>query len=351
MKYLPDDIKADLARQFGTTFESLAFLGGGEDWSDGTVFEYPCAQSPTGLRVLKILSQADSEEDDWHRATERLEAVRWLGEQGCRIVTPQRLDDGSVFRQVRQDSWRFLAYSYDKAPGRHIQDEPCSRSGGFYVACGDLLGQLHAAWASRQETSGPDGSSPAYPHLGFWQQEMAMFREWCQEDTVREAWDHLRTALGKLPTTPDRYGFVHNDAHVWNMLFDPQAVPPGPDGTPLAGEPVLTLLDFDVAGQHWFLSDCANCLYSFVLMVAQPGVEKLPKDLPGFKDWSFAKFWEGYRRWRPVTAEWLQDLELFLQYRRCLMFMPFQNETAKNPGWRKSWMATISRADRELFGP
>jgi hypothetical protein len=43
-------------------------------------------------------------------------------------------------------------------------------------------------------------------------------------------------------------------------------------------------------------------------------------------------------------------LELFLHYRRCLLFMPFQEESAKHPAWRANWLAAIEEGDKRLFG-
>jgi Ser/Thr protein kinase RdoA (MazF antagonist) len=178
---------------------------------------------------------------------------------------------------------------------------------------------------------------------------MAFFREWGKEPRVHVAWDHLRNALENHSRATSEFGFVHNDAHVWNMLFDPDALPPGPDGQARAGEPDLCLIDFDVSGQHWFLCDCAAALFSFLQMTNfRVGY---PNPLgPGFREWSFNHFWEGYRRKRPTPESWLKDLDLFLQYRRCLLFVAMQGETAKDTSWREAWIKEIETEDKKLFG-
>jgi Ser/Thr protein kinase RdoA (MazF antagonist) len=352
MKHIPPALRAELARDFGTSVDRLTKIGGGEDWSDGTVYEFSPGpgQSP---RILKILDFSQDDDLAIGRAHQRLEAVSALGARGCRIVSPLPRPDGSIFSERIDASEargrRYLAYSYLKVEGRTVQDEACSRSGAYFTAAGELLGSLHAAWEAEGAEIDPTGQCPRFSAIGSWEGEIDFFIGMCQDEAVRRAWGNLRTALAAKPKVKGEYGFVHNDAHVWNILFDPASVPPGPDGSPLAGEPELHIIDFDVANFHWFLCDCATTLYSFLQMLGRR--PDLGDDLPeGFREFSFSRFWEGYRRRRPVPATWLEELDIFLHYRSCLLFTVFQGQTARDPSWRDSWAARIAASDKRLFG-
>ncbi len=207
---------------------------------------------------------------------------------------------------------------------------------------GDVLGGLHTISSDFQETLSTEGLSDRSTVVGGWRQEWSFFRSWCKDQEVGLAWEHVRDALTRLPVDKTGYGFVHNDAHVWNMLFDPAA-------THATSEPVLTVIDFDCSGYHWFANDSAVALYSITILVSG-GIES-PARLPeGFRERAFGAFWDGYRRHRDPGQEWLRLTDLFLQYRRCLMFMPFQDATARDPSWRKRWKERIQMEDTRLFG-
>jgi amicoumacin kinase len=177
-----------------------------------------------------------------------------------------------------------------------------------------------------------------------WREEWASMRRWCRDGEVGAAWERLRDALARLPVEKRGYGFVHNDAHVWNLLLDPESAAARPKE-----EPELTLIDFDCAGYHWYQCDCAVALYSF-LTLAAGGLETEAGPPEGVRENTFREFWAGYRRHRDPGADWMERLDLFLHYRRCLLFMPFQEQTAAHPAWRKRWKDRILAEDARLFG-
>jgi Ser/Thr protein kinase RdoA (MazF antagonist) len=253
--------------------------------------------------------------------------------------------DGKYFVELNDKQKTYLGYVYPFVPGRHVDKTDLTvQTGACWRAIGSELGRLHASWERHSAAVLSNGMSDVSEVLKGWQDEMAFFREWCQEDRVRVAWDHLEYALGKLSISKANYGFIHNDAHVWNMIFDPDAEP-----ACSGGEPAFTLIDFDVANFHWFMCDCATVLYSFEIL-AGAGIEKPDGVLPaGFRESCRVLFWEGYRCHKDPGADFQAQLELFFQYRRCLLFMPMQSETATQPQWRKYWIESIEAHDRRLF--
>lgn len=342
MKTIPKGVFARIAGRCGAKPEQLAFFAGGKDWSDGTLFRYDAEGRPM---VLKILGMPTEDGEGLSRAEDRVRFVRYFGERGCPIVLPEPFEDGGLFALETEGDRTFIAYRYRLVPGRTVEERDKSPyTGNFYRAAGELLGSLHAAWEARPEALGPEGGSDASRALRGWRDEMASFREWGEDEDVRGAWDRLRAELETYPVDKAGYGFTHNDAHAFNMVFDPEAEP-GRSG----GEPALTLIDFDVANYHWFMNDSAVALYSFGIM-ASGGVETAKGPPEGFAEFASGAFWEGYRRRRDPGAFWLERLDVFLQYRRCLMFVPFQSETAKRPEWRSRWKSRILAEDKRLFG-
>ena len=340
MRSLPSTVIAELSPRFGVSPEALRFLGGGKEWSDGSLYTF---RARDGDRVLKFLCFPEADGEGLERAEDRIRCVRFFGERGCRIVTPEPSAEGALFQTCIRDGFSWLAYAYRKVPGRVVEKGDASyRSGAYFRAVGEVLGGLHAAWESRGEVALRDGSSASSRVLRGWRDEWSGFRSWCRDDEVGRAWERLGDELGSVPVDADGYGFVHNDAHVWNLLFDPGAEPARG-----GGEPALTVIDFDVSTFHWFGCDIATALYSFHMLGAgRPD----PPPFSALGDAASASFLEGYRRRREPGQAWLERLELFLQYRRILLFTVFQGETDKHPAWKARWREGILNEDVRLFG-
>jgi amicoumacin kinase len=337
MKNIPEGVRNEMAARFGMDPASLRLLGGGQDWSDGTLFT-------SGPLVLKILDLKASDSGAIQRVEDRVRFIHAFAKSGARVIVPRPSAAGRLYESVPEGDGLFIGYAYPFVAGRPIEaGDRIAHGGGFYRAMGELLGRLHAAAEAMGETLRPDGSSDACVSLKGWREEWGFFRSWCRDDEVAAAWEHLRGALERLPVDKRGYGFVHNDAHAGNLLLDPASP------AALAGaEPGLTLIDFDVSNWHWFMCDSATALYS-LLILAGRGIESEPGPPPGFRERAFGAFWEGYARRRDPGADWMERLDLFLQYRRCLLFMPFQDETAKHPAWRRRWKDAIQAEDRRLF--
>ena len=336
----------ELCGRFGGDPATLAFFGGGQDWSDGVLFMFaPEAKAAPRDMVLKILEFKKDDAQGLAIAEDRLRLVRGFGENGARIVLPEPSRGGAIFETVTEGGSLYMGYAYAKARGRSVEKrDRIAHQGAFYRAMGDVIGRMHAVSEARAETLSPDGTSDAGGSIKGWRNEWEFFRAWCKDEEVGAAWERLRDALAGLPVDKAGYGFVHNDAHVWNLIFDPdsQAVRSG-------GEPEFTVIDFDCANYQWYMLDSAIALHS-TLVFSEGGFESESGPPVGFRDRVFAAFWEGYRRHREPGREWLDRLDLFIQYRRCLAFMPFQEETAKHPEWRSRWKRRILEENARLLG-
>jgi amicoumacin kinase len=336
----------ELSRQFGANPESLRPLGGGQESSDGVLYTYaPLAASAggMGLRVLKCLPFARTDCDAIRRHQERVEFVRYLTDKGTRIVRPLVSASGNLYEIAEDSETVCIAYSYEKVQGRSVvQSDVSPQTGTFFVAMGATIGKLHSIWQEKPEELCANGCSNLSKVLVGWRAEWDLMDKWCQDEDVRRAWHHLRAAMEKLTIAKSTYGFVHNDAHVWHFLFDPDREP-----AHSGGEPEFTLIDFDVANYHFFALDAAIALYSIEMMGSRGLESRTPASL-SYCEWAFQKFWQGYSRFRQPDQYCLSKIPLFLQYRRCLLFVVFQRETAKDPAWKQRWKARIETEDHVL---
>ena len=100
----------------------------------------------------------------------------------------------------------------------------------------------------------------------------------------------LRERLESYGTTPDRYGLIHADLRVANLLVDP---------------PIITVIDFDDCGFGWFFYDFGTAV-SFI------------EDDPALPEWQDA--WvTRYRSRRPIAAADEDMLASFVLLRRLML--------------------------------
>jgi Ser/Thr protein kinase RdoA (MazF antagonist) len=89
---------------------------------------------------------------------------------------------------------------------------------------------------------------------------------------------------------PDRFGLVHGDMRLANLLMDGQTV---------------KVIDFDDCGFSWFMYDAATTVSFFE---HQPDVPEL-----------LAGWVRGYRRFAPLTAQDEAEIGTFVMLRRLLL--------------------------------
>lgn len=313
---IPDHVLETLALRCGTTRAELTFLGGGREDSDGATYTFPHI---TGERVLKVLPVNLDDPDSLLPIGERLKFVHFLGEQGVRIVYPLTLPGGDLLTLAGSGQEGFLAYVMPRAKGKN--PEPQQWTPAFARMHGQLIGQTHRAAQAYPswQCSFVEGKQV----LG-WEQEWRGFYDMCADTEVKAYWLTMGERLAALPQTRQSFGFTHNDPHVQNLLLD---------GEPSAGG-TLTLLDFDVANYHWFINDVSIAM-QHLLFAQTGGIERPLTDPAPLREWQ-SNFMGGYETENQLDAWWLGQLNLFIAYRRTLLFTVMQ-------GWLQTQPETCAR--------
>jgi Ser/Thr protein kinase RdoA (MazF antagonist) len=252
---------------------------------------------------------------------ERLRFVRFLGENGAQIVFPQFSPGGNLYETCTFGDHLWVGYSMELVPGKAKPEK--SWDPAFFRNWGETIGKLH-----RLAQEYPSWKSSMDPETGedllTWRGEWESFYNWCQDEEVKSKWDEIKEELEVLPITRDSFGFIHNDPHIWNLLEDNNRI---------------TLLDFDVANHHWFVNDIAIACQN-ILIFLSGGLNRPMWDrdkLLRFLDY----FMEGYRRENQLAHEWLDRLDLFIAYRRILLFIVMNDWARSQPKLHKSWKQLI----------
>ena len=316
---VPQSALESLARAYDTSAEELSFFGGGREDGDGVVYAYPHGD---GRRLLKIMTiTLQDQHKGLFRLEERLRFMKYLGEHGAPVVYPQISPQGSLFETVADASHLWVGYGMDIAPGRPVREEAWDPV--FFTKWGQTIGRLHRlareypSWrASVDPTTGDE--------LLTWREEWSGFCEWFQDAEAKSKWGEIGQALAALPVTRDSFGFIHNDPHIWNLLYDGERI---------------TLLDFDVANHHWFVNDIAIACQS-ILFGQTGGMDRPVQDHEKLHAF-LHHFLDGYEREHHLSDEWLNRLNLFIAYRRLLLFTVMHGWIGSKPEWHASWKRMI----------
>ncbi|TFV55718.1 aminoglycoside phosphotransferase [Mycobacterium sp. PS03-16] len=126
------------------------------------------------------------------------------------------------------------------------------------------------------------------PRWGRWQDAEGVGSE--EHHLLDRAQALLQQRLTDYGTGPDRFGLIHADLRLANLLVDP---------------PAITVIDFDDCGFGWFFYDFGTAV-SFM------------EDDPALPEWQ-ASWVEGYRSRRPMTAADEDMLASFVLLRRLLL--------------------------------
>ncbi len=316
---VPQSTLETLAGFYGTIADHLKYFGGGREESDGVVYVYPSVE---GQRLLKILAVPLENQRKGILAFEaRLQFMRFLGENGARIVFPKFSPQGNLYETTQAEDHIWIGYSMDIVKGRAPKEKTWDER--FFMNWGQTIGQIHHL---AQEY--PIWRSSVDPENGetflSWEGEWEGFYRWCQEEDVRKKWVEIGQQLEALPITRDTFGLIHNDPHIWNLRVN---------------EDQVTLLDFDVANHHWFVNDIAIACQN-ILIFMSGGLNSPVRDRKKLLKF-IGCFMKGYARENQLPEKSLYQLELFIAYRRILLFIVMQDWALSRPGLYTSWKQLI----------
>jgi Ser/Thr protein kinase RdoA (MazF antagonist) len=162
---------------------------------------------------------------------------------------------------------------------------------------GEVTARLHAHARSWARPAGFtrfrwdfDTSLGERGHWGRWQDGMAVGPP--EREVLGRLADALHDRLAAFGDGPDRFGLVHADMRLANLLVDP-------------GGGAVNVIDFDDCGFGWFMYDLGSSL-SFI--EHDPAVPEL------IDAWV-----DGYRRVSPLSPAEIDELPTFVMLRRLLL--------------------------------
>ncbi len=305
MKAISGFIIQDFLKLYGCN-SSFEYLSGGHEWSDGTIYQ---ARHDGKDILLKISPVSLTDQYARQRTMERLRYMAYLSEHGMNTTSPLYSSSGELVQSLECESDTYICYAWYKIQGEHIQISKPTERRSFYFQWGQTVGRMHSLARAYPQWRHSEAVDQQGQPLISRRQEWQHFYHWLQDEEVKAAWIVMQQRLDALPVNRENFGFIHNDPHPHNILLE---------------DSKLVLIDFDVANFHWFILELAICLYSEYSRVVYHSNEKA--FLPQLNELFILPFMEGYESQNILPKAEYAQIELFLNYRRFIMFAVFYDQ-------------------------
>lgn len=267
---------------------------------------------------------------EYHSKKEILSELRWiqsLREQAL-LNTPEPLvrRDGSMVASFSDDGMERYVVAFEFMPGKQ-PDEDESLIEGFEVL-GATSARLHQQakqwtlpeWFIRKKWNF-DSAFGAEPLWGDWREAPGLDEE--GQAILEQLCDVLEEKLHHYGEGPDRFGLVHADLRLANLLIDGKQ---------------LSVIDFDDCGFSWFIYDFASAVSFLETSPLLPELERA---------WV-----RGYKSIAPLSIEDEAMISTFVMFRRLLLTAWVashpETETAAEAGFEHFTFGTIELAKKYL---
>lgn len=292
---ITDNAKTELCEKLSIDLEGLTYLGGGLESSDGTAYVY---YEGTRKKVLKILAIEETEKEKLSKLRIRIKYANYLGSNGIRLAYPLYNKNGNLYEVSFDNKHYYTAYIMDFYEGNNPESSELTDE--LVYNWGKLTGKSHVI--TKTFIEGPHNCDFSYG------QEVDFFQNWCKEPVIKRAWGEMRQYLNNMPKGVDAYGFIHNDNHQRNILVKQKEI---------------TLIDFDCAGRQFFIQDIITPAQGIMFDIAG-GMFSTFNNEDKLKHF-FDSFINGYETQHHLEDRWYQEISMFLNYRRMLLFTCMQD--------------------------
>lgn len=275
---LNEQILADARRRYGIASGKIEELGGFESF----IYSFAKDEAQYILRLGHSLRRSPGliqGEVDW---------INHLARGGAGVAKAINSEAGNLIELLPDGQGDyFLATAFVRAMGGPIwQMEGWTER--FMRNYGRLLGRVHAL--TKQYTlPDPDWKRPQWDAPIMTDTSISLPQ---LDPEVMNLVSKNLAALRRLPTPPDAFGIIHQDAHTGNLFVDE-------DGR-------ITLFDFDDCVYGHFIYDIAMVLFYAVTNREHP---------VQFCHQFWPLFWQGYCEENQLDPVWLKEIHPFMKLR------------------------------------
>lgn len=292
-----EQILAEARQRYGIAADNIKELGGFESF----IYGYEKAGAKYVLRLGHSLRRSPNlirGEVDW---------INHLARGGAGVARAINSEAGNLVELIPDGQGeQFLATAFVRANGGSPWKDG-TLSAEFMQNYGRLIGKMHAltkeynlpnvAW-KRPQWDDPimTDTTSALPEID---PEVLILVE-----------KNLAT-LRQLPTTPDAFGLIHQDAHTGNLFADENNQ--------------ITLFDFDDCVYGHFAYDIAMVIFYAITNNRQP---------VQFCQQIWPQFWHGYCAENQLDPAWLRQIHPFMKLREMDLYAVIRRDV---PNYEDDW--------------
>lgn len=313
-----------LCKPYEIEASQLEFLGGGREESEGIVYTYNIKDCK---RVLKVLALPYNKKENYIAFKERFDYANFLVEKGVKITYPLLNKKGKLYEFYCDNEYTYIAYSMIFVEGKspiNIED----LSDELIYNWGKTIGNIHKI--SKGFKLWKNISSSRYEY-GFID-EINNFYNKCDNEFVKEKFIEILKDMTKMPINRDTYGFIHNDNHENNILVNNNEI---------------TLIDFEFSTCQFFINDIVSTLQR-IMFKECGGMYNQITNLK-FIEHFLEVFIEGYRKENFIDEVFIKQINIFINYRRLLVYVSMENYLNKNQQLKDGFLDMIKNPPKFNF--
>ena len=307
---VPEHVLSDLCEKLSIQKGTLSFLGGDREDSDGIVYTY-LAQGKK--MVVKLLAIPMDDKKSIENLKLRVQYANYLGEHGIHIACPIFNGNHNLYETSIADNYIFTAYIMNFVEGKSPTNEELTDE--LVREWGKLTGKSHRVTKEFTKT---------LQSFESYEGELNYFKCRCKEPVVKEAWSEMSQQLSAFPTSVEDYGFIHNDNHQHNILVSNNEI---------------TLIDFDCAGQQFFVQDITTPAQEIMFDLTGGMISPIT-DATRLKQF-FDSFLSGYEQENHLSDFWYDKFNLFINYRRLLLYSVMEDWINTKPDLKAGMIQLI----------
>lgn len=265
--------------------------------------------------ILRITQKPDTYVPSYEG---EIDWVNFLANNSVSVSKAISSVNNKFVESINIDNSCFLVSVFEKAKGKMPDTKDTKEwNESLFYKWGQTMGQMHAL--AKQYTV-----KDILMKRKEWNEDIYFSSEYSlplEETKVIEKWNSIVEQLESLPKDKNSYGIIHYDFHQYNFFVS--------DGS-------ITVFDFDDCLYHWFACDITIALYHAVYSIPKNETQKRVN----FAHQFIESFLKGYLKENNFDGYWIENIPLFLDYRRICSFMFFSKlwDSENINEWQKKYL-------------
>ena len=238
--------------------------------------------------------------DHNHRSLDQIRGeidwIKHVNSHGINSIKAIPSNNNQLVETINSNNKSYYVTCFTAAPGNRLPNQNISKD--ILLEWGKITSRLHIA--SQSYKPDPNCKRNSWEHDTL--QDNITNNRLLIDGLIYEKSFELEEKFKTLPKDKEYFGLMHADLHSGNFNVENNKI---------------TIFDFDDSMYCWFIYDISVIFWSLSFSDADNNVSR-------------KYFFEGYNRFKQIDEFWMNQINLFYDYRNILMFYLAINEIQKS---------------------